>query len=157
MKQFLKFSGFIAFGLALLGFILFMATPAITYEGHTAAEGATAIFGKQGNLVDAKPSVLALIAWILILAGMILLAFMIIMMFVKKDFYGKFANLFNVILAIAFILAAILSFFTVPTFFSANGGGNSDGFVLGAGWIIGAILVILACCLCLLPVVLKKK
>lgn len=157
MKQFLKFSGLIALGLALVGFILFMATPAITYSGHTAAEGTDAIFGRNG-IVDIKPSVLALIAWILILVALLALAFISIMMFAKKDFYEKFGNLFAIIIAIALILAAVFSFFTIPTYFSANGVNSvPDGYALGAGWIIGAILVILAGGLSLLPVIMRKK
>ena len=158
MKQFLKFSGLIALGLALVGFILFMATPAITYEGETAASGADVLFGRSTILVDIKPSALALIAWILILVALLALAFMSIMMFAKKDFYEKIGNLFAIIIAIAFILAAVFSFFTVPTYFSANGVDSvPDGYVLGVGWIIGAILVILAGGLSLLPVIMKKK
>ena len=159
MKQFLKFSGLIALGLALVGFILMMATPAIKYNGNTVADGTDVIFGKTmyGQQI-LKLSVLDLFAWILVLLGMLALVFVTILMFAKKDLYAKLGNLFGIIVAIAFILAAVFMFFTIPTFFSANGGGNvPDGTTLGVGWIIGAILIILAGGLSLLPVIMKKK
>ena len=157
MKQFLKFSGVIAFLLTVVGFILFMATPAITYKGDTAFKGTEVIFGSKILFAEVKPSVLALIAWIFVLIAMLLLLCLVVLTFVKKDLLDKFGRIGSIIVALLLILAAIFSFFTVPTFYSANGGSAPDGISLGVGWIIGAILLILAGGLTICPLILKKK
>ena len=86
MKKVLQFAGLISLALAAVAFILMMATPAIIQtlvgDTQTVYAGTTAIFGKTtstdviiGTLTHTtKPSVLALIGWILILVAMIILA-----------------------------------------------------------------------------------
>ena len=95
MKKVLQFAGLISLALAAVAFILMMATPAIIQtlvgDTQTVYAGTTAIFGKTtstdviiGTLTNTtKPSVLALIGWILILVAMIILALGVILPLLK--------------------------------------------------------------------------
>ena len=91
MKKVLQFAGLISLALAAVAFVLMMATPAVIQpvigDTQTVYAGTTAIFGKTtsadvviGTLTNTtKPSVLALIGWILILVAMIILSRSIIL------------------------------------------------------------------------------
>ena len=155
MKQFLKFSGFIAFGLAFLAFILMLATDGLTISvgGYTSgAKGTDIMFGKS----PAKAAVLPMIGWILILLGVLLLAVDIILALLKKDFLEKHAKVVNIVLALLFILGGVFAFLVVPTFVSANGGVD-PGYKIGIGWVISGIFAILAGGLCLVKALFKKE
>ena len=157
MKQFLKFAGFVALGLALIGFILMMATPAIKFHGNTLAEGTDAIFGKKVAGYDVfKPSVLALFAWIFVLLSMLFLMVNAVLVLVKKDIFAKHAKIIFIVLAILLILAGVFMFLVIPTFISTNGGGSADGTSIGVGWIIGAILLIGAGAVCCMKALVKE-
>jgi hypothetical protein len=75
-KKLLKFSGFISLVLVVVAFILMMATNAIVVGSgilQLVTKGTVAIFGETTSTllgdVKTNPSVLALLAWIFILAG----------------------------------------------------------------------------------------
>ena len=151
MKQFLKFSAFIAFGLAFLAFILMLATDALTIAGY-GAKGTDVMFGKD----PAKAAALPLIGWILIVLGVVFLAVDIVLALLKKDFLAKHAKVVNVVLALLFILGGVFAFLAVPSFVSANGGVD-PGYKLGGGFVAAGILAILAGALCLVKALFKKE
>ena len=84
MKKVLQFAGLISLALAVVSFILMMATPGvIVTNGNNQYNypGTTVIFGSDEpfDLVNAvlgsgttKPSALALIGWILLLIGLLI-------------------------------------------------------------------------------------
>lgn len=155
MKQFLKFSSVIAFGLALISFILLLATPGVLYKvGSFSFEysGVKILFGEEG----VKGAVLPLIGWIFIIICLAVLLCDVVAIILKKDFLAKFAKIINLVLAGLFVVAAVFIFLAVPSFLGANNIDASDGFVIGAGWVIAAILSILAGGVCLLKVILNK-
>ena len=89
MKKFLEFAGFCAFGLALVGFILMMATPAVvTKDADALLSGTGAIFG--GEYAD--PVVLALLAWIFGLLGILVLCAVLVLPLLKIKVLDKFAG-----------------------------------------------------------------
>ena len=160
MKKVLKFSGVIALVLAIVAFILLMATTGVYYQykgsdTRVLYAGTTVLFGndKETWLGTAHTSLAptALIGWILIVVAMIIVALGVILPLLKVKALDKFAGLLNLVAVVAFIVAGVLLFFTVPAFISANGGDNTDYFHLGAGWVIGAILAIAAGAFAILP------
>ena len=162
MKKFLKFSGAIAFVLALVAFILMMATPAIMYKGDDViAKGIVAIFGKKENVsvagfslgtAETKLAWSALLAWIFILLALVILCLGVVLPLLKVKALEKFAGVMNLCAVVLLVLAGIFMFITVPVFWSANGGDKvPDNVALGAGWIIGGILAILASVVAILP------
>lgn len=161
MKKFLKFSGAIAFVLALVAFILMMATPAIMYKDDVVAKGIVAIFGKKENVAlagisfgtaETKLAWSALLAWIFVLLALIILCLGVVLPLLKVKALEKFAGVMNLCAVVLLVLAGIFMFITTPVFWSANGGDKvPDNVALGAGWIIGGILAIVAGVVAILP------
>ena len=135
MKNARKFGIYCAALLAIIGFILLMATPALTASGYgltVNVKGTTAIFGANGG----EPIKVALVAWILSLIGLVFTLCLCAIPFIKAVKLSKNAiALCGLLVAVLFIVAGILAF--CP---SAEVGGMN----VGAGWIIGGILFILA-------------
>ena len=168
MKTFLKFSGIIAFVVALVGFILMMATNAIVWSSGSlqyVVKGTVAIFGSKTDTIlgtaVTNPSPMALIAWILGMVGLLLVCFGIILPLLKNKKLDKFAGLLNLVAVICLVLAGVFMFFVVPTFYGANDAKVPDGTAIGAGWVIGGILFIAGGVLAILPAAMdflgKKK
>ena len=162
MKKVLKFSGLISLVLVAIAFILMMASPAVVYKsGSTTVDfaGTLAIFGGEIDAAqmlvlgasEAKPSVLALIAWILILVGMIIVLLGVILPLLKVNALEKFAGLLNLIAVVCFVLGGVFMFLVVATMYGANGREIPDGAAIGAGWVIGGILAILAGVVAIMP------
>ena len=149
MKKFLEFAGFCALGLALVGFILMMATPAVvTKDADALLKGTEAIFG--GKNFD--PVILALLAWIFGLLGILVLCALVVLPLLKIKALDKFAGL------IAFGLCAL--FLVVGIFmFCVRASANADSLFnigyIGAGWVIGGILFVLAGLVVALPGLMK--
>ncbi len=156
MKKVLQFSGLIAAVIAVVAFVLLLATPGIyangvisvNIDGNAVLFGSTKTFGSWSVNTN-KGAVIALIAWILIIIAFLGLVFGFILPMVKKDL-SKAAGMLNLCAAICLIVAGIMLFFTLPSFASANGWENTDNCGLGAGWVVAAILAIVAgaCALC---------
>jgi hypothetical protein len=161
MKKFLKFAAPCACILALVGFILTLATPAITYPLNSGlfkdpnVAGTTAIFGKSGDYTSTKPSALALIAFILAIVAMLALICATVLPFLKNNKFAKFGGLLALIAGICLVVGCIFVFIVIPTFASANGLSNMDGWGLGAGLVVAAILYIVAGAVAVCPTVLN--
>ena len=168
MKKALKFSGLVAAVLATLAFILMMFTPAIVCEGpvfggHYEIAGTVAIFGKSKGFALGEAAVFcnsdgvipptwsAIIAWILMMAAVVILLLGVILPLFKIKALTKFAGLLNLIVVIALVVAGIFMFIQVPTFLGATGRSDASGYALGAGWIISAIVAIVAGVCAILP------
>ena len=148
MKKVLQFSGLIALGLALVGFILMMVTPAVvTKDADTIATGTQAIFG--GNYIKLAP--LALLAWIFALLAILVIVAGVVLSFLKINKLAKFAGLIDCICCLFFIMVGIFMFLVVKSWGNANVG---VGYI-GAGWVIGGILFLGAGILLVLPDVLN--
>ena len=153
MKKVLQFSGIICVLLALVAFVLMMATPAMTAKGlfsDGTIAGTVAIFGDDSGLLSIKPSVLALIGWILLLVGILVALFGVVLPFLKVKGIAKFAGLLNVVAVFCFVLAGVFMFLVVPTFASANEV-RADYLSIRPGWVIGGILAIAAGVFAILP------
>ena len=163
MQKYLKYAGICSFVLAVVSFILLLATPAITYSNGSLSaniEGTTAIFGKTSTTSIAgwsisgktNPSVTSMIAWILILVALVALVLGFVLPMVKKNM-AKLGGLVTFCAAIMLVVAGILLFFVIPTFSAANNNADLSGFGIGAGWVIGAIVTIVAGAIACLPMV----
>ena len=159
MKKVLQFSGLISLVLAVVAFILMMATNACIQSSgsvQVVTEGTTAIFGKTestilGDVVT-KPSALALIGWILMLVGMIIVLAGVVLPLLKINALEKFAGILNLVALICFVLGGIFMFLVAPTFWAANSDSDMpDNFKIGAGWVIGGIIAIVAGAFAILP------
>ena len=171
MKKFLKYSGICAAILALVAFILMLATPAILYDGQdVVAQGTTVIFGKTTTTNAIITTVKshtdlawsALLAWIFVMVSLIILLCGVILPALKVKALEKFAGLLNLCAVVLLVVAGIFMFITTPVFFAANGVDSvPDKCALGAGWIIGGILALAAGIVAILPAVAdflgKKK
>ena len=161
MKKLLQFSGLISLVLAIVAFILMMATNAVVNSSgslQVVTAGTTAIFGKTestilGDVVT-KPSALALIGWILMLIGMIIVCAGVVLPLLKINALEKFAGILDIVALACFVLAGIFMFLVVPTFYGANGVEAKDipsTASIGAGWVIGGIIAIIAGAFAILP------
>ena len=132
MKLVRKFAIYCAIVLALIAFILLLATPAVTVNGYTLFEGVTAIFGDK----YLKPIGVALAAWILLLIALLCSISLAVLPFIKSiKLSKKIVALLGCLTAIILLVSAILAF--CPT-------AELEGGTLGGGWIVGGILLILA-------------
>lgn len=159
MKKVLQFAGLISLVLGVVAFILMMATPAVIQplvgDTQTVYAGTTAIFGKTestilGDVVT-KPSVLALIGWILILVAMIIVALGVILPLFKVKALEKFSGILDIVALACFVVGGIFMFLVVPTFYAANEWDVGDKTQIGAGWVIGGIIAIIAGAFAILP------
>ncbi|MBR3266769.1 MAG: hypothetical protein IKI55_01365 [Bacilli bacterium] len=165
MKTFLKYSGFLAAAIAVVGFILMMATPAFAYFPKNGdpqyLTGTQAIFGEEvkGSIsiitinaghINAVWS--ATLAWILAMVGVIALLLGVILPLLKLN---KFAGLINIIALCSLVIAGIFVFISQPCTFTLNGASEPSNafsdYGLNATWIIVAILYIAAGVLAALP------
>lgn len=164
MKKVLQFAGLISLALAVVSFILMMATPGvIVTNGNNQYNypGTTVIFGSDEpfDLVNAvlgsgttKPSALALIGWILLLIGLLIVLAGVVLPLLKVNALEKFAGILSLAALVCFVLAGIFMFLVVPTFYNANGVDNvPNNAAIGAGWVIGGILAIAAGAFAILP------
>ncbi len=159
MKKVLQFAGLISLVLGVVAFILMMATPAVIQplvgDTQTVYAGTTAIFGKTestilGDVVT-KPSVLALIGWILLLVAMIIVALGVILPLFKVKALEKFSGILDIVALACFVVGGIFMFLVVPTFYAANEWDVGDKTQIGAGWVIGGIIAIIAGAFAILP------
>ena len=165
MKTFLKYSGFLAAVIAVVGFILMMATPAFAYFPKNGdplyLTGTQAIFGEEvkGSIsiitinaghINAVWS--ATLAWILAMVGVIALLLGVILPLLKLN---KFAGLLNIIALCSLVIAGIFVFISQPCTFTLNGASEASNiysdYGLNATWIIVAIIYIAAGLLAALP------
>ena len=161
MKQFIKFSGLCAAVLALVTFILQLATPAITGAniggwGNGNVPGTVAIFGNDTYTL----SWAGLLSWIFVLVALLGVCCITVCDLLKIKALEKFASLILFVGAGLLLVAGIFMFTVSGTFLAANGLNNLVSAGVGAGWIIGGILAILAAgCAALKPVLdlLGKK
>ena len=150
MKKLLEISGFLALALAIVVFVLMMATPAIVNKDATVVlvKGTEAIFG--GKYIELAP--LALLAWIFVLLAILVICVTVVLPLVKKvKGLEKFAGLLNVCACLLLIVAGIFMFCVRAHY---------DAAYIGAGWVIGGIIAFGAGALLILPAVLnfvKKK
>ena len=173
MKKFLQFSGLIAAVIAVVGFVLMMACPSVYYtvsaDHSIVISGTSGIFGGDwpssgsylvdgilkyfGATIKMTPS--AFIAFILMIVGVAILVLGALLPILKIKALNKFAGLLNLIALIALVAAGILVFVQVPCFLGAQASEGSkvdtEGWKLGAGWIISGICVIVAGVLAIAP------
>ena len=159
MKKVLQFSGLISLVLAIVAFILMMATNAVIQSSgsvQVVTAGTTAIFGKTestilGDVVT-KLAPMALLAWIFILVAMIIVALGVILPLLKINALEKFAGILNIVALALLVVGGIFMFIVLPSFFGANGYDSvPDNASIGAGWVIGGILAIAAGAFAILP------
>ena len=168
MKKLFKFAGLAAALLALIGFILIMATHVANYkDGNLSGyfEGMNAIFGtgKTSTTVgsitavgdfDDKLAWSGLLAWIFALLAILALVCVSVLPLLKVKALDKFLGLITLVAAGLLIVAAIFAFVSKGVLFAVNEYNNANDWTLGAGWVIGGILFILAGGVAACPVVL---
>ncbi len=165
MKTVLKFSGVISAVLAIVAFILLLATPGVKYtatvlgqSGTTSVAGAQCIFG--GGDLEYAGTWAGILAFILIIVALVILCAAIILPLVKVTALDKFAGVLNLVAVISLILAGIFAFCIVAAFKAANGDASgsigslaSASYSIGAGWVIAGILAIAAGAFAVAPAV----
>ena len=163
-KNLLKYAGLCSLVLGAIAFILMMVTPAISVSALGATvnfSGNEVIFGSsnlslaQAGVIGsatAKPAVLALIGWILALAGLVIVLLGVIMPLFNVKGFTKFAGLLNFIAVGCLVVAGVFMFIVLPAFYTANGFESVPGNAsIGAGWVIGGIIFIVAGAIAILP------
>ena len=163
MKKVLQFAGLISLVLGVVAFILMMATPAVIQplvgDTQTVYAGTTAIFGKTtttnviiGDVTSkVNPSPMGLIGWILMLVAMIIVALGVILPLLKVKALEKFSGILDIVALACFVVAGIFMFLIVPTFYGANEWDVAENTQIGAGWVIGGIIAIVAGAFAILP------
>ena len=160
MKKVLKFSGLAALVLALVAFILLMATHSVvnTENSGTWFSGISAVFGGGTAALagfesdsDSKLAWVALLAWIFILVAMLIIIAGIVLPLLKIHALDKVAGILNLVSVCLLVVAGVLVFFTVPAFASSNEWSSTDYWSLGGGFITAGILSILAGAVAICP------
>lgn len=163
MKKVLQFAGLISLVLAAVAFILMLATPAVVLtSGNTQYiyKGVVAVFGSKEPITiaginlgtaETKPSVLALIGFILLIIGLLIVIAGVVLPLLKVNALEKFAGILNLVALVCFVLAGIFMFLVVPTFYAANEADVPNSASIGAGWVIGGILAIAGGAFAILP------
>ena len=161
----LPFAGICAAGLVVAAFILLLATTGVSYNyttillgrtGSATFSGQMTLFGGEfvydfgGGYTVSDPvagSGVALTSWILVLAALAVLVVTFVLSLVKIKIVIRLAGLLN-LAAAGVLIAAGIMLLTVPGNFVAANQDRFDWFsvfsngdtVLGAGWIVAAIL-----------------
>ena len=160
MKKVLEFAGLISLGLAVIGFILMMATPSVALvNGNNASylNGVEGIFGNE----DITAPWAGLTAWIFLLVSILAGVVLFVLPLLKIDLLGKFADICSLVVCVLLVLAGVFLFCEAGAYQAAIGStatavvGAFGSIVVGAGWIIGGILLIVAGCAAGLPAVLR--
>ena len=163
MKKFLQFTGLISLVLAVVAVVLMLATPGIVLtSGNTqyVYKGTVVLFGSKESASiaglftltsETKPSVLALIGFIVILVGIVIVLLGVLLPLLKVKALERFAGVMNLVALCCFVLAGVFMFLAVPTFFAANEVDVPKSAGLGAGWVIGGIVAIAAGAFAILP------
>lgn len=154
MKTFLKFSGIISFVLAVVAFILFLATPGLAYKNGNLSysiQGTVAIFGGTVNYVKYAATWAGLLVFILTIVALIILCAGIVLPLLKVKALDKFAGILNLVAVVCLVLAGIFAFCIVAAFKGANSVVLDYG--IGAGWVIAGIISIVAGCIACAPAI----
>ena len=165
MKKFLEFAGLCALGLAIVGFILMMATPAVAaMNGNNVSylPAVEALFGTE-NSQALWPG---LVSWILVLVALVGGIVIFVLPLLKIDLFGKMSDLVSLILCGLLVVAGVLLFFESAAYQAAlndatSGWGGAIAstlgvtYAVGAGWIVGGILLICAGAVAGLPAILR--
>ena len=172
MKKLLKFSGICAAVIALVGFILLMATPIVEYhDGGTWNIISGGVFGGGQSIthafggttdpasIEATLAWTGLIGWILMLVAILILIAGFVLPLLKVNALEKFAGVLNLVAVISLVVAGILVFISAPVFQEANKDNglsvlwvsNYKDFTLGTGWVFAGILSIVGGVLAILP------
>ena len=181
MKKALKFSGLVALILGAVALVLMMATHALVasssgtvstdawYSGiavifgngpakATAGIGGVISIGGEGKF-EGTLAWNALLGWIFTIVAIVIVLLGVVLPLLKVKALEKFSGILNLVAIALFAVGGVLLFFTVPAFGAANEWNSTDGWGLGAGWVIAAILNLVAAACAALPVVgqLLKK
>ena len=168
MKTVLKYSGIISAVLAIVAFILLLATPGVKYtttqnvigssSSTTSIAGTVCIFG--GTDAKYASTWAGLLAFILVVIALVILIAAIILPMLKVKALDKFAGVLNLVAVLSLICAGIFAFCIVAAFKAANGDvgfsiGNavSATYSIGAGWVISGIILIAAGALAIAPTI----
>ena len=135
MKNVRKYGLYCAVVLALIAFILLLATPALIASSEylvLTVKGTAAIFGANGG----SPIGVALAAWILLLIGLLCGICLAVLPFIKSVKLSKNAfALLGCLVAVVFLVVGILVFCIAA---------DKEPFWIGGGWGTAGILLILA-------------
>ncbi len=161
MKKLLKYSGICAFVLALVAFILMLSTSALVYPIEKTDDATiSGIYGIFGGVVadlgflgkaTYNATWSAIIAFVLIIVSMIILVAGFVLPLLKVHALDKVAGILNLVAVLALIVAGIFLFIEKPCFAGANSWNSTDGWKLGAGWIVAGILAIFGGVVAILP------
>lgn len=158
MKKVLQFSGIISVVVGVIGLVLLLATNAIIVGSgslQVVTKGTTAIFGAKTETIigtaTTNPSVLALIGFILTIVGLVVVCCGVVLPLLKVKGIEKFAGLINLVAIVCFVVAGVFAFLVVPSFYGANNSDVPNNAVIGAGWVIGGILLLVAGGFAILP------
>ena len=141
--------------LAIVALVLLMATASVkyTYTGALTGKTVTSVAGTTGIFggTDAEYSApwAGMLSFIFIVVAVVVLCCLFVLALLKKNF--KLAGIFKFVAAGLLIVAGVFVFFEVAAWTAANGdaafavGSYASGkYSLGAGWLIGGILAIVA-------------
>lgn len=165
MKTFLKYSGFLAAVIAVVGFILMMTTPAFFIQNGDNTyylTGTQALFGEEvtgsiGGFITVNAGHInavwsATLGWILAMVGILALICGVILPLLKLE---KFAALVNIIALAALLLAGVFIFVSQPCSFTGKASGETynpySDYTLNATWVITGILYLVAGGLAIFP------
>ena len=160
MKKYLKYFAPAAALLALVAFILMLATPGVVQVSGNSQynyPGTTILFGGDVQFLiwtgHLKPSWSALVAWILLIVAFAVIVAMFVLEMLNIKTLDKYAQFIKLGAAALLLVAGIFVFVTCAAFKGVNEF-SGDGYRLGIGYIFAGILTILAAAVAATPSVL---
>lgn len=160
MKKYLKYFAPAAALLALVAFILMLATPGVVQTSGNSQynyPGTTVLFGGDvtflwftGHITLAWS---ALIAWILLIVSFVAIVAMFVLEMLKIKVLDKYSQYIKLGAAALLLVAGIFVFVSSAAFTAVNEFSGS-GYGLGVGWVFAGILTVLAAIVAAVPSVL---
>lgn len=154
MKTVLKYSGIISAVLAIVAFILLLATPALSWKSGNleyTIPGTVAMFGGTVSNVKYNSTWAGLLAFILVVVALVILCAGIILPMLKVKALDKFAGVLNLVAVLCLICAGIFTFCVVSAWNSTNK--LLLDYSIGAGWVISGIILIAAGAFAIAPTI----
>ena len=149
MKTLIRFSTLIAIGCAIAAFVLLMVSPAaygvgaLTNSVYTIS-GTEGIFGTEN--VGAPWA--GLLAWIFVLVSMVALIALVVIEFLKVKIDERVIAVVSLLACALMVMGGVFAFLELSALEAAYGSNAWAAIVaashpgLGAGWVIGAIVMI---------------
>jgi hypothetical protein len=156
MKKLLPFAGFCAAVLGIVALILVLATNSIVLDSSNGqyVSGVAGMFGETDTILGQSVKVYnstpgAIIGFVCLILALLLAIVASLLPLLKKAV--NIAGWLGLAAVVFFVIGGILVCLEVPMFLGAQDNAKNNGYGLGGGWVVAAILEFVAAGVAFLP------